>query len=86
MKIRAQRLKAIRNLDAPGTTESKSFLSFSNAKIRSTIKSLGIASRSNLEQGIDLIKDIECGRLLETPNLVAAPKLKTVWMRTLRAK
>jgi hypothetical protein len=44
---RAQRLKAIKNLDAPGMTKSKSFLAFSNAKIRSTIRSLGIASGSN---------------------------------------
>jgi hypothetical protein len=56
--------------------ESKSFLSFFNAQIRSTIKSIGTASGSNLEQGIELIKDIECGRLLETPNLVAAPEVQ----------
>jgi hypothetical protein len=71
---RAQCLKAIKNLDAPGTTESKSFLSFSNAKIRSTIRSLGFAFGSNLDQGIDLIKEIECGRLLEAPNLDAVPE------------
>jgi hypothetical protein len=71
---RAQRLKAIKNLDAPGTSETKSFLSFPNAKIRSTIISLCIASRSNLDQGIDLIKKTECSRLLEAPNLGAVPE------------
>jgi hypothetical protein len=74
LSTRAQRLKAIKNLDAPGTTEIKSFLSFPNAKIRSTIISLGIAFGSNLDQGIDLIKKTECGRLLEAPNLAAVPE------------
>jgi hypothetical protein len=68
---RAQRLKAIKNLDAPGTFETKSFLSYSNAKFKSTISSLGISAGSNLDQGIDLIKKIEYSRLLEVPNLVA---------------
>jgi hypothetical protein len=31
--MRAQRLKAIKNLDAPGTIESKSFLSFLMPKL-----------------------------------------------------
>jgi hypothetical protein len=71
---RAQHLKAIKNLDATGTSETKSFLSFPNAKIRSTIILLGIASGSNLDQGIDLIKKTECSRLLEAPNLAAVPE------------
>jgi hypothetical protein len=36
---RAERLKAKKNLDAPGTSEAKSFLSFPNVKIKSTISS-----------------------------------------------
>jgi hypothetical protein len=64
---RAQRLKAIKNLDAPGMSETKSFLSFTNDKIKSSIISLGISGGINLDQGIDKIKNIELHRMLETP-------------------
>jgi hypothetical protein len=66
---RAQRLKAKRNLDAPGMLKVKSFLSFPNAKIKSTITSPGIdcGRAIDIEAGIDRIKEIEHNRLLEAP-------------------
>jgi hypothetical protein len=55
---RVQCLKAKRNLDALGMMEVKSFLSFPNAKIKSTITSLGIdcGRAIDIEAGIDRIK------------------------------
>jgi hypothetical protein len=38
----AERLKAKKNLDDPGTSKSKSFLSFSDSKIVNNIASLGV--------------------------------------------
>jgi hypothetical protein len=69
---RAQHLKAKKNLDAPGMSEAKSFLSFPNVKIKSTNSSLSISIGSNVDQGIDMIKEIEYKRLLEAPNLESA--------------
>jgi hypothetical protein len=64
---RVQRLMAKRNLDAPGMLENKSFLSFPNAKIKSTITSLDIdcSSTRDIDAGIDKIKELELKRLLE---------------------
>jgi hypothetical protein len=39
---RAERLKAKKNLDGPGRSKSKSFLSFSNSKIVNNIATLGV--------------------------------------------
>jgi hypothetical protein len=60
-----------KNLDAPGMSEAKSFLSFPNAKIKSTITSLGIGCSSNIDidVGIDKIKEIEYMRSLEGSNV-----------------
>jgi hypothetical protein len=66
---RAERLKAKKNLDAPGMSEAKSFLSFSNANIKSTISSLGIVSGDSLDKGIEKVKEIEYLRLLDAPNV-----------------
>jgi hypothetical protein len=59
--IRAQCLKAKKNLDVPGMSDAKSFLSFPNAKIKSNITSLGIDCSSNrgIDAGIDKIKKLE---------------------------
>jgi hypothetical protein len=40
---RAERLKAKKNLDAPGMSNAKSFLSFSDTRIESSISSFGIS-------------------------------------------
>jgi hypothetical protein len=67
--LERKHLKAKRNLDAPGMLEVKSFLSFPNAKIKSTITSLGVdcGRAIDIETGIDRIKEIEHKRLLEAP-------------------
>jgi hypothetical protein len=56
---RAERLKAKKNVDPLGMSEVKSFLSFPNARIRSTITSLGISLGNDVEKGIDNIKELE---------------------------
>jgi hypothetical protein len=75
---RAQRLKAIKNHDARGTSESKSFLSFPNDKIKSTISSLGISVGINVDQGIDMNKEIEYNRLFEAPNIESANESQNI--------
>jgi hypothetical protein len=67
--IRAQRLKAKKNLDEPGMSDAKSFLSLSNTKIKSNISSLCIDCSNNkdLDVGIDNIKELEYMRLLDGP-------------------
>jgi hypothetical protein len=66
---RAQSLMAKRNLDAPGMSVNKSFLSFPNAKIKSSITSLGIdcSNTRDIDAGIDNMKELEFKRLLEVP-------------------
>jgi hypothetical protein len=56
---RAERLKAKKNVDPLGMSEVKSFLSFPNARIRSTITSLGISLGNDVEKGIDNITELE---------------------------
>jgi hypothetical protein len=62
---RAERLKAKKNLDSPGMSTSKSFLSFSNDKIVSSITSLGISLGNEVDKGIENINILEHNRLLE---------------------
>jgi hypothetical protein len=66
---RAERLKAKKNLHAPGTSEAKSFLSFPNTKNKSTISSLGIVTGDGLDKGIEKFKEIEYLRLLDVPKV-----------------
>jgi hypothetical protein len=63
----AELLKAIRNLDAPGMSMAKSFSLFPNEKIKSSFRSLGISDGTNIDRGIDNIKDLEYQRFLEVP-------------------
>jgi hypothetical protein len=67
LSSRAERLKAKRNLDALGMSMAKSFLLFSNEKIKSSFRSLGISDETNIDRGIDNIKNLEYQRFLETP-------------------
>jgi hypothetical protein len=69
--IRTQRLKAKKNLDEPGMSDAKSFLSFSNTKIKSNISSLSIdcSNNKNIDVGIDSIKELEYSRLLDRPEV-----------------
>jgi hypothetical protein len=62
---RAERLKAKRNLDPPGMSTSKSFLSFSDDKIVTGITSLGISLGNEVDKGLENIKNLEHNRLLE---------------------
>jgi hypothetical protein len=62
-----ERLEAKRNLDVPGMSMAKSFLLFLNEKIKSFLMSLGISDGTNIDRGIDNIKDLEYQRFLETP-------------------
>jgi hypothetical protein len=55
--------------NAPGTSEAKSFLSFPNTKIKSTISSLGIVTGDGLDKGIEKFKEIEYLRLLDVPKV-----------------
>jgi hypothetical protein len=66
---RAERLKAKKNLDMSGMSSTKSFLSFPNARIKSSFKSLGITAsvNTNVDKGINDIKELEHQRLLEAP-------------------
>jgi hypothetical protein len=66
---RAECLKAKRNLDAPGMSMARSFLSSPNEKIKSSFRSLGIPDETNIYRGIDNIKDLEYQRFLEKPQL-----------------
>jgi hypothetical protein len=65
----AESVKAKKNLDASGMSEAKSFLSFPNAKIKSTISSLGIVSGDSLDKGIEKVKELEYLRLLDAPSV-----------------
>jgi hypothetical protein len=62
---RAERLKAKRNLDSPGTSKAKSFLSFSDSRIISMITSLGVALGDEVDTKIGTLKDLELTRLEE---------------------
>jgi hypothetical protein len=66
---RAERLKAKKNLDVPGMSKARSFLSFPNAKIKSSFRFLGISAGTNVDRSIDNIKDLEHQRLLEATQL-----------------
>jgi hypothetical protein len=67
--VRAERLKANKNLDMSGMSSAKSFLSFPDARIKSSFKSLGITAsvNANVDKGINDIKELEYQRLLEAP-------------------
>jgi hypothetical protein len=62
---RAERLKAKRNLDSQGMYASKSFLSFSDDKILSSITSLGISLGNKVDKGLENIKRLEHNRLID---------------------
>jgi hypothetical protein len=62
---RADRLKAKKDLDSPGTSKTKSFLSFPDSRIISMITSLGIALGDEVESKIGSLKDLELTRLEE---------------------
>jgi hypothetical protein len=64
-----ERLEAKRNLDVPGMSMAKSFLLFLNEKIKSSLMSLGISDGTNIDRGIDNIKDLQYQRFLEAPQL-----------------
>jgi hypothetical protein len=53
---RAERLKAKKNLDGPGTSKSKSFLSFSDSRIALNITTLGISIGDDLLESIGNLK------------------------------
>jgi hypothetical protein len=59
---RAERIKAKKNLDAPGTSLYNSFLSFSDSRIASNINTSGIHIGSNLQQGLDNLRSMEKDR------------------------
>jgi hypothetical protein len=63
---RAERLKAKKNLDGPGTSKSKSFLSFSDSRIVSNITTLGISIGDDVLESIGNLKALEQNRLVET--------------------
>jgi hypothetical protein len=63
---RAERLKAKKNLDGPGTSKSKSFLSFLDSRIVSNITTLGISIGDDLLESIGNLKALEQNRLVET--------------------
>jgi hypothetical protein len=56
---KAERLKVKRNLDSPGMYNSKSFLSFFDDKIVSSITSLGISLGNEVDKGLENIKVLE---------------------------
>jgi hypothetical protein len=60
---RAERLKAIKNLDCPSTSKYKSFLSLSDECISSTIDRLGVSLGRDGYQNINQIKKIEFDRI-----------------------
>jgi hypothetical protein len=63
---RAERLKAVKNLDCPGTSKCKSFLSYSDSclsSISSTIDRLGVPLRRDIDHSVNHIKQIEFERL-----------------------
>jgi hypothetical protein len=62
---RAQRLKAIKDLDCPGMSKCKSFLSYSDSRINSTIDRLGVSLGTDSIHSVNHIKSIESGRLLQ---------------------
>jgi hypothetical protein len=62
---RVERLKAKRNLYSPGMSTAKSFLSFSDDKIVSSITSLGVSLGNEVDKGLENIKTLELNRLLE---------------------
>jgi hypothetical protein len=62
---RAERIKAKKNLDDTGTSTNKSFLSFSNERLVSSITSLGISLGKEVEKGVENIRELEQNRLLE---------------------
>jgi hypothetical protein len=73
---RAQCLKAKKNLDAPVLSEVKSFLSFPNARIKSTITS-GISIGNDVDKGMDNIKELlEYKRMLDAANLESKNKVQ----------
>jgi hypothetical protein len=62
---KAERLKVKRNLDSPGMYNSKSFLSFFDDKIVSSITSLGISLGNEVDKGLENIKVLEHNWLLD---------------------
>jgi hypothetical protein len=60
---RAERLKAIKNLDWPGTSKCKSFLSYSDSCLSSTIDRLGVSLRRDIDHSVNHIKRTEFERL-----------------------
>jgi hypothetical protein len=70
--VRAERLKAKKNLDDPGRSKTKSFLSFSDSKIVSNIAMLGVSIGKDIGKNIEDMKETELDRLLQasynTPN------------------
>jgi hypothetical protein len=58
---RAERLKAQRNLDSLGT--SKSFLSFSDLRITSTVDKLGVSMGKDINFSVSDSKNLEYERL-----------------------
>jgi hypothetical protein len=67
-----KRLKAKKNLDDPGRSKTKSFLSFSDSKIVSNIAMLGVSIGKDIGKNIEDMKETELDRLLQasynTPN------------------
>jgi hypothetical protein len=63
----AECLKAKTNVDMPGMSMVKSFLLFPNEKIKTSFRSLGISDGTNIDRGIDIIKDLDYQRFLEAP-------------------
>jgi hypothetical protein len=60
---RAERLKAIKNLDCLGTSKYKSFQSLSDECISSTIDRLGVSLGRDVYQNMNRIKKIEFDRI-----------------------
>jgi hypothetical protein len=62
---RAERLKAKKNVDDPGMSKTKSFLSFSDSKIVSNIATLGVSIGKGIGRNIEYLKANELDRLLQ---------------------
>jgi hypothetical protein len=62
---RAERLKAKKNVDGPGMSKTKSFLSFSDSKIVSNIATLGVSIGKGIGRNIEYLKANELDRLLQ---------------------
>jgi hypothetical protein len=73
---RAERLKAKNNLDGPGMSKSKSFLSFSDSRIISNISALGFSLDDEVAKNITNIKELEYSRLVEASNKETKEKCK----------